>query len=257
MSDDGRLFIFDLDNTLVPNQQLYEEAKYGLGEEVAEELGPDAYEDPAAFADMLDDIDAELYDERGVTETRFRDACVKAVYRAAAEPDADTGEADMAYLRDRAEDLGMLPFGDYTYLEMLDGAAEALEYVQEQGDDVAVMTKGIDDAQQRKLAQIGLDRFEALVVDDKDAEAFAELTEGYDDADVWKIGDSMRSDIRPAVENGYGAVHVDADNWKGEDAADPSADERWFRIPDLTRFEEAYTAIEEFDETRDPAALGL
>lgn len=252
-----RLFVFDLDNTLVPNQELYEEAKLELGEAVSRELGPDAYDDPAAFADMLDDIDSVLYDERGVTETRFRDACVRAVYRAASEPDADTEEADMEYLIEQAEELGMLPFGDYTYLEMLDGAGEALEYVQEQGDDVAVMTKGIEDAQQRKLSQTGLDRFPYLVVDDKDAEAFAELTEDYDDADVWKVGDSMRSDIRPALENGHGAIHVDADNWKGESADDPPADERWFRIPDLTRFDEAYAAVQRWEGEGDATALGL
>jgi Predicted hydrolase (HAD superfamily) len=242
----NRLFAFDLDNTLVPNQEIYDNSKRELSKEVNNVVYSSTYHEESEFTEILDNIDRKLYEERVLTNT-FQDACVRAVV-SGKQADSEIESEDLGYLIHRADELGMAPMQNYQDLETLKGADSALEYVKSQGDDVIILTKGVEEAQENKIQQTGLNEYNYVIVSEKTKEHIQTFVDEYGAENVWKVGDSMRSDVKPALKAGAGAIHVDADNWKAEYADDPDREERWLRIPDLTYFEESYSAIEDFDQ---------
>lgn len=257
MRSDNRLFIFDLDDTLVQNQPKYNEAKEAVASYLLDTMEPDAYDTTDQIIDdVMDDEDGERYDAVGVPETRFRDSCIHTAYEIAKEPDVDVSQDAFEATIRFVETQGMKPMFDYSEDDLFDGARDALEYTEEQGDDVVIMTKGTQDAQQVKLDATGLSDFTSYVVDGKDDAAFDEIVGDRDLDSVWKVGNSVRSDAHPMLNYG-GNVLLIADKdytatWVGEEVDNPLPDDGpWFRRDHISAFEDAYDVIEEYDDTGD------
>ncbi|MFR9780577.1 HAD family hydrolase [Micromonospora sp. MS34] len=106
-------------------------------------------------------------------------------------------------------------------VELMPGVAETL-------DDLAtrhrllLLTKGDQEEQQRKLDACGLlHHFGAAhIVREKDADTYRWLARehAFDPAGAWMVGNSPRSDIRPARAAGMNAVFIPNENtWVLED----------------------------------------
>jgi putative hydrolase of the HAD superfamily len=110
-------------------------------------------------------------------------------------------------------------------VELFDGVEATLEALRERGRLVLV-TKGDLLHQETKLAASGLGSHFAGVeiVSDKTTETFARLFDKYrvsPDAAIM-AGDSLRSDIRPAIDAGAWAAYIpQAGAWSHEQAAAP------------------------------------
>lgn len=91
---------------------------------------------------------------------------------------------------------------------------ETLEALRRRGHRLFVLTRGIPSEQKHKLDLSGLrPLFEDVrVVQSKDAAAFAAIcaAHGLDAPRTWMIGNSLRSDIRPALEAGLRAIWIPA-----------------------------------------------
>jgi putative hydrolase of the HAD superfamily len=106
--------------------------------------------------------------------------------------------------------------------------------------DLLLLTKGAPPDQQRKIDASGLaDRFRrALIVPEKDTATYERLIleEDLDPAATWMIGNSIKSDIRPALAAGLGAVFIPNENtWALEHAV---LDEDAERLIQIERFGE-------------------
>jgi putative hydrolase of the HAD superfamily len=104
--------------------------------------------------------------------------------------------------------------------------------------DLLLLTKGDEREQQAKIDISGFaSHFRRIViVPEKNAEVYVELvtTEALDPARTWMIGNSPRSDIRPALAAGLGAVFIpNANTWALEHA---EVDETAERLVQLERF---------------------
>jgi putative hydrolase of the HAD superfamily len=97
-------------------------------------------------------------------------------------------------------------------VELLPGAAEAVQALRALGHRVVLVTKGDLLDQERKLYQSGLaggfDHVE--IISEKSTAKYAELLRALDcpPARFLMVGNSVRSDIVPVVELGARAVHV-------------------------------------------------
>ena len=117
----------------------------------------------------------------------------------------------------------------------LPGVGETLAALK--GDyRLIVITKGELLDQERKLAASGLDHhFEAVeIVSEKQADTYARIfsRHGNGAASAMMVGNSLKSDIVPALEAGSWAVHVPSDhNWVLDHADEPVAHARYARIP--------------------------
>lgn len=108
--------------------------------------------------------------------------------------------------------------------------------------EIVLITKGDLLDQERKLAQSGLgDLFDAVeIVSDKTADVYARIFARHDTAHQMMVGNSVRSDVIPAIEAGAWGVHVPHELTWGYEHADAPVTHRRFReiftlreLPDL------------------------
>ncbi len=96
-------------------------------------------------------------------------------------------------------------------VELIEGVPETLAYLAGR-HDLTLFTKGHPEEQRLKIDRSGLGRFfrHTAIVKEKDVESYRRLVaEGnLDPARTWMVGNSPRSDIKPALEAGIGAVYV-------------------------------------------------
>ena len=122
-------------------------------------------------------------------------------------------------------------------VELLPGIEETLDALADRGRLVLV-TKGDLLHQEAKLAASGLgDRFHGIeIVSDKNAGTFHRLFARYDvhPGRAIMAGDSMRSDVLPALEAGAWAAFVPQElAWSHERAEAPSAHDRFRQLQSL------------------------
>lgn len=122
-------------------------------------------------------------------------------------------------------------------VETLPGVHETLEAVAPDYS-LILITKGDLFDQERKLAQSGLgDFFDGVeIVSDKTPAVYARIfgaAEGGPGA-AMMVGNSLKSDVIPAIEAGSLGVHVPHElSWALEHAEAPEGDERFYRIETL------------------------
>ena len=138
--------------------------------------------------------------------------------------------------------------------EMLNHPVETLPFAREALMALApdyrlvLVTKGDLFDQERKIAASGLGDFFAGVeiVSDKTAETYARVFARHGDGPgkALMVGNSLRSDVVPALTAGAWGVHVPHEHeWTIEAAAEPSESPRYRRIADLGALEPLVRAI--------------
>lgn len=184
--------IVDFDDTLVRTQPLYDDAKRELAE-LAKSAGLDPTETLAAFDAEQRRTIAKL----GFSRERFPSAMKAAV----------AGLGGDAELAKRAYAIGDAVFErrarNYPHAEAL------LSTLKQAGWNVIVLTKGDTDVQRTRVFSSGLvDHLDAVeIVSSKRASTYRNLIKKYDlDPErVWVAGNSLRSDVLPAIEAGVAA----------------------------------------------------
>ena len=132
-------------------------------------------------------------------------------------------------------------------LELLPGAQAAVETVAG-SHHLILITKGDLLHQERKLAQSGLgDLFDGVeIVSDKRADTYARIFAACPGGAgaAMMVGNSMKSDVRPAIEAGAWGVFVPhAHAWDLEHAEPPKDAPRYRELPDLGALPALVTAI--------------
>lgn len=122
-------------------------------------------------------------------------------------------------------------------IELLPHAREAVEAAAET-HRVVLVTKGDLIDQERKLAQSGLgDLFHGVeIVSDKTAAVYARIfaRHGRGAESAMMVGNSLKSDVRPAIDAGGWGIHVPhGSTWALEHAEPPSGHPRFRELPDL------------------------
>ncbi len=125
-------------------------------------------------------------------------------------------------------------------VEPLPGVDQALAELSEQYR-LVLITKGDLLHQEQKLAASGLgDLFAAVeVVSEKDASTYARVfaRHGTGAAEAVMCGNSMRSDILPAIQAGAWAAHVPYPlTWAHEMADAPHGHPRFVELPSISEF---------------------
>jgi putative hydrolase of the HAD superfamily len=87
---------------------------------------------------------------------------------------------------------------------------------------LVLLTKGEYALQERRVAESGFHEFfeRVVIVEHKERETFLRLTSELCAAAkaIWSVGDSLRSDIYPAIEAGLNAVWIPQETWDYENA---------------------------------------
>lgn len=132
-------------------------------------------------------------------------------------------------------------------IELLPGVRETLEALAGQYR-LLVITKGDLLDQERKIAQSGLgELFDAVeIVSDKTPATYSSafVRHGTGPEEAMMVGNSLKSDVIPAIEAGAWGVHVPHDlTWAYEHAEPPVSRPRFREIPDLGALSALLAAI--------------
>ena len=96
-------------------------------------------------------------------------------------------------------------------IELIDGVEETLAYLAGR-HDLTLFTKGHPEEQRLKIDRSGLGRYfrHTAIVKEKDVESYRRLVaeRNLDPRRTWMVGNSPKSDIKPALQAGIGAVYV-------------------------------------------------
>ena len=201
MPTERQHLIFDADDTLWENNVLFERTV----DDFIEWLAHPTLE-PTAIREILLDIERANATAHGYGSKVFLRSLHDCFEHLARRPTTAADAEGIASLAERVvrQDVELV--------------AEVATTLAELGGrhDLLLLTKGEPAEQQRKIDASGLARyFRAVrIVREKQAAVYVALgvEEGLDPSATWMVGNSIRSDVNPALEAGFGAVFVPNDN---------------------------------------------
>lgn len=207
----GHLAILDGDDTLWSVEGLYDDALDRAQERVeAHGLPGDRWRTLQRQLDLVNVL------EMGTSAARFPLSSVQAVDQLAHEVAVPGGPA-LDALRSEVEAISCSVFTAAAPLvpaveDVLGDLGERMRLV--------LLTKGDRQVQERRIAESGLRPLldDVVIVEAKSPETFGEIVRasGVVPGRAWSIGNSIPSDINPAVAAGLNAVWVDSHVWEYE-----------------------------------------
>jgi putative hydrolase of the HAD superfamily len=223
------IVLVDFDDTLVDTGPRFQGARRGLLT-LLEEAGFTA----AAAHDMLyKQVDPGMRAQYGLGPRRMEPAFVETYRRLCREH----GVPEDAAVLEQSARLGR---GCYGPPPAFDGALDSLRRLAAAHPTVVYTQSGDVEYQLENVRGAGIidivteDR--VRICDTKDATMFRATIESYgvgDPATAWMTGNSMRSDINPALEAGANAILVEANDPWEHDLVEPYSP-RFHRVPTFT-----------------------
>jgi putative hydrolase of the HAD superfamily len=220
------LILVDFDDTLVDTGPRFQNARRSLLA-LMREAG---FSDETAYDMLYNQVDPGMRAKYGLGPRRMEPSFVT-TYERLCELFGVARDPDIAF---RCAELGRSVFGSPPVFE---GALDALRRLSAQLPTVVYTQSGDVQYQLECVRGAGIidivreDRVHVL--DRKDAEVFRLTLATYgvrDPAHAWMVGNSMRSDINPALEAGANAILVETpDPWE-YDMVDPIS-EHFHRVP--------------------------
>jgi putative hydrolase of the HAD superfamily len=215
--------IFDGDDTLWDNQDFYEEAKARFHEILARQGGLASYFESARITvgdavRMIEEIDMRNVKREGFSSDRFPQSLVQ-TYQTLSTA---AGVSPSQSVSRRLARLGYsVPL---RRRQALPGARETLEALSAHGGYALVLySTGHETIQLRKLREAGLEQFfeeRVHIVRNKDEAALRAVirAENLDIPSSWMIGNSLRSDINPALRLGLNCIWFHNGGWAYDEA---------------------------------------
>lgn len=132
---------------------------------------------------------------------------------------------------------------------IIDGVVPTLEALASRRYRMVLLTRGIDHEQRHKLLRSGLAAFfsEIHVVSRKDVDTYRDTARSLGDPAgraLCMIGNSMRSDVGPALEAGWYAIHVPAPTEWAHDRAEDMEFARFRRAHEFSEVAELVQCAE-------------
>lgn len=208
------VIIFDLDDCLLMTVQWYN-AGWLMFREVMVKLGFGKYSDE--LIDKLNEFDAAGVEVHGFRKERFGQAMVETYEYYCdlenIEPDEDTAAGIL--------DIGMTVYRHRPVL--YPGAREMLASLRDSGYELHCVTKGDRCVQEEKLTESGIVEFfnqvHCVPLNKKDAiESIMASHPDIPPENMYFVGNSMKDDMRPAVELGINAILVYEYTWHFDEA---------------------------------------
>jgi putative hydrolase of the HAD superfamily len=218
--------IFDGDDTLWRTEVLYDRAR-----EASREIVSTHGVDPDQWEVRQRVIDVENVAEYGFSSARFPASCLQAfreVWIAAGREVDEDVERKIVYAAQSV--FRQNP-------ELIPHVTSVLQTLRDRGVHLALLTKGDLRVQTDRIQQSGLASFFDLIkiVPEKTTNTIRSMLNDLNvrASNAWAIGNSLRSDILPAVELGVRGIWIDAPVWEYERNEGAPAEASIFKATDL------------------------
>lgn len=217
-----KLFVFDLDDTLIDNMHDYAEPIVNAAMLIIKTLGNRAPHVSKIIA-MEQEIDTRRVKEINPTTgkphlwsmERFPGSLVE-VYR---EICAASKIEPQKQIEETLYAIGLSAFDEKRYAAQINPhTKEVLDFLKAEGDTLILCTKGDTRVQEKKCAALlganALTQFsDLLVVDEKTPELFRTISKNYPGLAPYSVGNSYQSDIVPALYAGFRGIYIPVETW--------------------------------------------
>jgi len=205
-----QIIIFDMDDTLIHCNKYFLEAIDTFSDMLTDWFRAHDLT-PREIKDKQQEIDLQFVELEGFVPTHFPQSFVD-TYRYYATK-YDQPLADESRIRQLMQ-LGMSVYEKE--IESYPHMNETLKKLQQEGHHLCLYTGGDVLIQQKKIEQIGLRQFfkdRIFIEQHKNSDALARILkqQQFPRSKTWMIGNSVRTDIVPALENGIHAIHIPAE----------------------------------------------
>ncbi|MDZ7734548.1 MAG: HAD family hydrolase [Acidimicrobiia bacterium] len=225
------LVIFDADNALWATEKLYDEA-LARTQTVVERAGIDG----KTWRRRQREIDLDAAKKEGFSIERFPSSSLRAYRELALTPKREVEQSVYAASRSVFE----------AKADLMPEAAEVLSYLHP-SYNLALLTKGERTVQHRRVSDSGLVSFFDVVaiVERKLPSSFESICTLLEVApeEAVSIGNSIRSDIVPAVKAGLRTLWVDAYVWEHERHAEQGLPRGAIRLGGLAEVPSAVSKL--------------
>ena len=216
--------VFDGDDTLWFIEHLYDEARDECCK-IIKETGLDA----AGWEQLERSIDLENVVRLGFSAERFPTSCVEAYQRLVWESGRQTEASVETAIRTAATEVF------WREASPAHGVNDICSILEHQCHTV-LLTKGEEWVQRKRIAEAGLvNAFDHVsIVREKTESDFREALRaiGVPPSSAWSVGNSLASDVNPALRIGMRAIWIDAYVWEYE-RRELSTKEGVIAAPDL------------------------
>jgi putative hydrolase of the HAD superfamily len=232
VDEQKRGVIFDGDDTLWVTESLYDDARSAARFAVnqSSEIG-------AQWEHLQRQIDVANVAIFGFSPNRFPTSCVQAYQQLCRDRGLAYDPSVAVQIRNAAQQV----FDRDP--ELTPGVHETLNSLRAAGVRLALLTKGDPNVQQRRVSASGLVPYFDVVriVTEKSPDTIREVTAqlGVSLPNTWMVGNSVRSDVLPALAAGVRAIWFRAHVWEYERAHDHLLDDRALVISQLSELPKA------------------
>jgi putative hydrolase of the HAD superfamily len=203
--------LFNLDDTLVECNKYFNEVIEKFAERMTHWF--DSFSKEQIKEKQLE-IDLKSIEKHGLTSSRFPESFVDTYLYFCQETGRAAREADIEQLRELGFEVFKIPVEPLPYMN------ETLQRLKEEGHHLYLHTGGDKDNQQRKIAQLELQMYfenRVFISEHKDVTALKDILKTID-ADpkiTWMVGNSLKTDILPALRMGINTIYIPAKTeWK-------------------------------------------
>jgi len=214
-----KTFIFDLDDTLMPNQEYYSYAQAKFITFVLDTIGPGA-PNAQTILNLQVEKDLAAVEQQGFQSNRFpesfRDTFLELAYNSKLDR-----KKTVRYMNQKvveAYNLGAEVFDESSWKKngLLDGAAATLNFLQGKMSELILLTAGDEEIQIRKTEVLEMKKWfgdQIYITPQHKRKKIQEIATVRNSDYVWLVGNSARSDIIPALDSGIGAIHIPLESW--------------------------------------------
>ncbi|MBI2057802.1 MAG: HAD family hydrolase [Candidatus Yanofskybacteria bacterium] len=223
MSKKEKVFLFDLDDTLMWNEYTYSLATIEflqflirIFDRRLPFVGNICRRVEEISHQKVSQIDQKTGKFYGFSVNRFPDTLADC-YKELCQNGWGKYEEEAA---DHVRRIGLKAFDPGLYQK--DGYVKdsvlVLRFLREKNDVLILLTKGDPEVQALKVDGLGIKKWipEVRIVSDKTKEIFQEYKERFSGQKIYSIGNSFSSDIKPALEAGISAIFIPCFTWKAE-----------------------------------------
>jgi len=212
----NKKFIIDYDDTLAPNQHDYSEAQLEFVKYVIDTVGLKAPDVPTIIK-IEEEIDKAAVEEMKFAMERFPLSFV-AAYRKICIPLQITPTPKQ--LND-VYSMGMLAYSSERWKKngLFSGVAETLDFLTAQEDELVLLTKGDPRVQEKKIEATNVKKWfkdNIFIVPLKNKEVLLEYAKNTPLEQVYHVGNSVKSDVKPALEAGMKIIYIPLETWAYE-----------------------------------------
>lgn len=221
----NKVFIFDLDDTLYWNVHDYCYPVLEFEKFLLDLLGHKAPQITAfrklekeTALKLVHEINPKTGQEFGYSIDRFPKTLVE-TYRTICSKERLKFKQEIA---DEIWKIGTKAFDPEMYKRkgLVRGAEEVLDFLREQGDELVLLTRGDKQVQQLKIDALRLGRwfYHIHIVPSKDSTMFRAMAKAFEEKEViYSVGNSLKSDIEPALRAGLSGIYIPYDTWEFEE----------------------------------------